>query len=86
MEFTNIEHIWGFEGCGSMWTFFSDQKRANKHAGENQVYEFGLAEAHMLDNRRRQELGSVAISFELFLECIDHTASCSPFEYDCEEQ
>ncbi len=69
-----------------MWTFFSSQKRAYDHSGENEVYEFDLQEAHILDNRRRIELGSSAISLEEFLECIDSTASCSPFEYDCEEE
>ncbi len=66
-----------------MWTFFSDQEKALKYASENQVYKFELEEAHDMDNKRRQELGSFAITFEQFLECVDHTASCSPFEYDC---
>ena len=85
VESRTLDHVWGFEGCGSMWTFFSNKKTAQKHAGTNQVFEFDLYQAHMLDNKRRTELGSVAINFEQFLECIDHTASCSPFEYDCEE-
>ncbi|MCK5240318.1 MAG: hypothetical protein KAR33_12250 [Candidatus Thorarchaeota archaeon] len=86
MDSKDLEHIWGFEGCGSMWTFFSDQESALKHAGTNQVFKFGLEDAHALDNKRRKELGSVAITFKLFLECIDHTASCSPFEYDCNDE
>ncbi|MDF1538189.1 MAG: hypothetical protein P1Q69_04735 [Candidatus Thorarchaeota archaeon] len=79
------QYVWGFEGCGAMWTFFSNQRDALKHAGTNEVLRFEVEEAHVLDNRRRQELGAPAISFDKFSDCIDHTLSCIPPEIDCEE-
>lgn len=80
-----LQYIWGFEGCGAMWTFFSDKEKALKHAGTNEVHQFEVDEAHILDNLRRQELGASAISFDKFVECIDHTLSCIPSEIDCEK-
>jgi len=79
------ESVWGFEGCGAMWSFFSKQERAIEHAGTNRVHEFNVEKAHILDNRRRQELGAPAISFDKFVECVDHTLSCIPSNADCDE-
>lgn len=78
------QYVWGFEGCGAMWSFFSKQEIAIKHAGTNQVHGFDLKKAHILDNRRRLELGAPAISFDKFVECVDHTLICIPpeIEYD----
>ena len=80
------QYVWGFEGCGAMWAFFSKQENAMAHAGTNQVHGFDMEEAHIMDNRRRLELGAPAISFDKFEECIDHTLSCIPPEIDCEEE
>ncbi|MFW9908272.1 MAG: hypothetical protein ACFFEF_06835 [Candidatus Thorarchaeota archaeon] len=84
-EFKNHAEIWGFEGCGAMWSFFSKQESALRHAGENEVYSFRIHEAFDLDNRRRLELGYSRISLEQFYECIDLGESCSLAEDECIE-
>ena len=72
----NDEKVWGYEGCGCMWTFFTDCKAAYAKAGENTVLEATLENAYDLDSRRRQELGFHKITLEEFKECIDHPMYC----------
>ena len=72
------ERVWGFEGCGAMWTFYSSHDVALRSAGENPVYDFTLEEAFELDNARRTELGFKKITFQQFLDCIDLSGSCIP--------
>ncbi|MFW9966388.1 MAG: hypothetical protein ACFFEA_04475 [Candidatus Thorarchaeota archaeon] len=37
--------VWGFEGCGAMWTFYSDRKLAMRAAMGNRVHELEVYEA-----------------------------------------
>ncbi len=83
MKHQYLAKVWGFEGCGAMWTFFSKREQALKAAGKNQIYDFTLAEASELDNQRRQELGFVRITLRQFLDCIDG-ASCVPDRQGCQ--
>ncbi len=78
-----ITKVWGFEGCGAMWTFRSDENEALRSAGENPVQEFLVEEAFQLDNQRRQELGFDRITFQQFVDCIDTSGKCSIFDDEC---
>ena len=82
-ELKPIMSVWGYEGCGAMWTFFSSKKDAEASAGDNSVYNFSLAEAFELDNQRRKELGFERVSFSQLIDCIDASSSCTPSDTDC---
>jgi hypothetical protein len=75
--------LWGFEGCGSMWTFYSSKELAEASAQENEALEFQTEEAFELDNARREELGYPRISFDQFLDCIRLPATCPPGNGEC---
>jgi hypothetical protein len=77
------EQVWGFEGCGAMWTFYTNRDAALKSSGENPIYDFTLEEAFELDRIRRTELGFNEITFQQFLDCIDVSASCVPANQEC---
>ncbi|MFW9845456.1 MAG: hypothetical protein ACFFD6_01805 [Candidatus Thorarchaeota archaeon] len=76
--------VWGFEGCGAMWTFYTDQKRAQQAAQKNQVHEMEIEEAYFLDTTRRREMGYPAITFEQFLECIEQPPTCATDDPQCD--
>ncbi|TFG11237.1 hypothetical protein EU537_12945 [Candidatus Thorarchaeota archaeon] len=73
----NNEKVWGFEGCGCMWTFFKNRDMACSNAGDNTVWEVTLERAYELDNKRRQELDFDKITLEEFKECVDHPMYCN---------
>ena len=75
--------VWGFEGCGAMWTFFSLKKDAEASAGDNSIYNFSVEEAFALDNLRRKDLGFETITFSQFIDCIDASSSCVPPDAEC---
>ncbi|MHA2141044.1 MAG: hypothetical protein ACXADC_12425 [Candidatus Thorarchaeota archaeon] len=79
------KHVWGFEGCGAMWTFYSDRKEAIESAMDNRVHELEVYEAFLLDNSRRHEMGYPPITFDQFLECVNHPIQCAPDDIDCQE-
>ncbi len=53
-----------------MWSFYRDVSQARFAAQDQELFELDIAQAFVLDNRRRVELGSRAIRFEEFLDCI----------------
>jgi len=75
----------GFEECGAMWTFYSERELALETAIHNQVHELEVYEAYLLDNERRHDMGYPSITFEQFLECVNHTMHCVPDGKDCKE-
>lgn len=77
--------VWGFEGCGAMWTFYSEKKQAIESAKDNRVHELEVYEAYLLDNERRHDMGYPPITFNQFLECVNHPTQCVPDDTDCEE-
>jgi hypothetical protein len=79
------ERIWGFEGCGAMWTFYSDREQAIESAMDNRVHELEVYEAFLLDNTRRHEMGYPPIIFKQFLDCVNHPTHCVPEDMDCME-
>ncbi|MHA2206362.1 MAG: hypothetical protein ACXABC_10920 [Candidatus Thorarchaeota archaeon] len=84
--------LWGFEGCGSMWSFYRDSALAQQAAQGQELLELDIAQAFVLDNRRRIELGSITIRFEEFLDCIlplnegntCPSPGCLGYQVDCE--
>ncbi|MFQ5831643.1 MAG: hypothetical protein ACE5H4_02980 [Candidatus Thorarchaeota archaeon] len=78
------EVVWGFEGCGAMWTFYEYEADALESSEENRVFEFTIEEAWARDNARRGELGFPSISFDQFLDCIRMHESCYPTDPDCD--
>ncbi len=78
------DKVWGFEGCGAMWTFYEREEDALESAQENLVSEFTIEVAWTRDNARRGELGFPAISFDQFLECVRMHERCYPADSDCE--
>ncbi len=76
--------VYGFEGCGAMWTFYEHETDALESAQENQVFEFTIEDAWARDNARRDELGFSRISFEQFLDCIKTREQCHPTDPDCD--
>ncbi|MHA1925392.1 MAG: hypothetical protein ACXABV_03680 [Candidatus Thorarchaeota archaeon] len=77
--------VWGFEGCGAMWTFYSDMQHAIESAMDNRVHELEVYEAFLLDNTRRHEMGYPSSAFNQFLECVNHPTHCVPDNMDCNE-
>jgi hypothetical protein len=77
--------VWGFEGCGAMWTIFSERELALDAAIHNRVHELEVYEAYLLDNERRHDMGYPSITFEQFLECVNHPMHCVPDGKDCKE-
>ena len=75
--------VWGFEGCGAMWTFYSDKEEAIESARDNRVHELEVYEAFLLDGTRRHEMGYSSITFNQFLECVNHPTQCVPDDADC---
>ncbi|MHA2021597.1 MAG: hypothetical protein ACW96N_07775, partial [Candidatus Thorarchaeota archaeon] len=75
--------VWGFEGCGAMWTFYSDRQQAMKSAMDNRIHELEVYDAFLLDNARRHDLGYPRIAFDQFLECVNHPTHCVPDDIDC---
>lgn len=78
------DRVWGFEGCGAMWTFYESEEDALESAQENLVFEFKIEEAWSRDNVRRGELGFPSISFGQFLDCIRIPEKCYPTDPDCD--
>ncbi|MHA1959118.1 MAG: hypothetical protein ACW99U_02740 [Candidatus Thorarchaeota archaeon] len=70
--------LFGFEGCGSMWSFYSSKELAERFAQGSDILEFSIEEASELDNARREELGYPRIKFEQFLDCIRHPETFPP--------
>ncbi len=77
--------VWGFEGCGAMWTFYSDRNHALESAMDNRIHELEIYEAFLLDNTRRHEMGYPPITFDQFLECVNHPTQCIPDDIDCKD-
>ena len=77
--------VWGFDGCGAMWTFYSDRQPAMESAMDNRIHELEVYEAFLLDNSRRHEMGYPSITFNQFLECVNHPTHCVPDDLDCKE-
>jgi hypothetical protein len=75
--------VWGYEGCGAMWTFFSDNKKALDLARGEEVHEFSIEDAYILDNARRVEMGFDKITFEEFLDCLSEPSHCQKDETEC---
>ena len=77
------KRVWGFEGCGAMWTFFPNKQQAIDSAMENRIHELEVYEAFLFDNTRRHEMGYPSITFDQFLECVNHPTHCVPDDSDC---
>lgn len=75
--------VWGYEGCGAMWTFFYDSKQAIDSARGEEVHEFSIEDAFILDNNRRAEMGFEKITFEQFLECLSVPTKCQVNDTEC---
>lgn len=75
--------VWGYEGCGAMWTFFADSKKSLNLARGEEVHEFSIEDAYILDNSRRVEMGFAKITFDEFLDCLNEPAQCQTDESEC---
>jgi hypothetical protein len=81
----NPARVWGFEGCGAMWAFYSERNQAMKSAKDNRIHELEIYEAYLLDNTRRDEMDHPPITFDQFLECVNHPAICASDDIECKE-
>jgi hypothetical protein len=79
------KRVWGYEGCGAMWTFYSVREQAIESAIDSRVYELEVYEAFLLDNTRRHEMGYPPITFEQFLDCVNHPIHCVTEAMECME-
>jgi hypothetical protein len=77
--------VWGFEGCGAMWTFYSDRQQAMESAMDNRIHELEVYEAFLLDNARRYDMGYPTITSNQFLECVNHPTHCVSDDIDFRE-
>ena len=84
-DYPVLKRVWGFEGCGAMWTFYSDREQAIESGKDNRVHELEVYEAFLLDNTRRHEMGYPTITFKQFLDCVNHPTHSVPEDMDCME-
>ncbi|MHA2005435.1 MAG: hypothetical protein ACW960_15300 [Candidatus Thorarchaeota archaeon] len=60
-------------------------KHTQDDASQQTSTESLVPEAYLLDNERRHDMGYPHITFNQFLECVNHPTQCVPDDTDCEE-